>query len=347
MKRKMNPFIILMLILAFSAAQGQSDRRSSGTISKVGTTAGQFLKIGVGARSIGMGGAFVAIANDVSAMFWNPAGLSRINTHEATFTHTNWLVGTSYDFGAISLDMGSVGTFGAFISAFSTDNMAVRTVDQPDGTGEFFDVQDLAVGISYARNLTETFSIGGTIKYVYERLWHMSASAVAVDVGTLFQTPFWGVKLGASITNFGTQMRLDGRDIKFAYDPDLNNDGNVGVVNSEYEMQYYSLPLKFQVGLAKDITAGEDNRLTIAVDATHPNDNFESINTGFEYGWKEMVFLRGGYNSLLLDESEQGFTAGFGAMIRLAGTMMLRADYAYTDFGRLENAQRFTLSVKF
>ena len=175
----------------------------------------------------------------------------------------------------------------------------------------------------------------------------MSANAFAVDIGTLFYTPFWGINLGASITNFGTTMQLSGRDIKFAHDPDPINSGNVSVVNAEHEMLAYSLPLRFQVGLAKDIIASEYNRLTLAVDALHPNDNFESLNVGAEYGWKELVFLRAGYKSLFLTDSEEGLTLGFGANIRISGTLFIKADYAFADFGRLENAQRFSLAVRF
>jgi hypothetical protein len=175
----------------------------------------------------------------------------------------------------------------------------------------------------------------------------MSASAFAVDIGTIFTTPFWGVRLGASITNFGSTMQLEGRDTKFAHDPDHVNIGNVSVVNAEYEMKNYSLPLRFQVGIAKDIIESDLNRLTFAIDALHPNDNFESVNAGFEYGFKELVFIRGGYKSLFLQDSEEGFTAGVGANIRIGGTVILKADYAYADFGRFDNAQRFSLMVRF
>ena len=344
--KKLIASLIILLLIAGSM-QAQNDRLSSGTISKVGTTVGQFLKLGVDARSIAMGGAVAAVANDVSTIYWNPAGLSRIHAHEAMFTHTEWLADTQFQFGAISMDLGSVGTVGAMIMSLNSGEMDVRTVEQPDGTGERFDVSNFMAGISYARNLTDKFSIGITVKYIYERIWHMSASSIAVDAGTLFETPFWGISLGASITNFGSDMQLSGRDIKFAQDPDPFNEGNVVVVNAQYEMQSYSLPLRFQVGIAKNLIENEDNRLTVAVDALHPNDNFESVNAGFEYGWQEMFFLRGGYKSLFLNKSEEGPTMGLGARIRLGGTVSLRADYAYADFGRLENAQRFSLSVRF
>ena len=320
---------------------------SSERISKVGTTAGQFLKIGVSARALAMGSAFTSVANDVSSIYWNPGGLSRVNAHEAMFTHVEWIANTTYDFGALTIDLGDEGALGLMVSAFSSGDMAVTTVEQPDGTGEFFNAQFVSAGISYARDLTDKFSIGFTGKFVSETIWHMSASTVALDVGTVFTTPFWGVRLGAVISNFGPKMQLDGRDTKFAYDPAPNQDGPVEIVNSGYEMQEYSLPLRFQVGFSKDFNLDEYNRLTIAADAVQPNDNYESVNTGFEYAWKEVVFLRAGYKSLFEQDSEKGMTMGLGVNIRLAGVTQFRVDYAYIDLNRLENAQKFSLSLRF
>ena len=344
--RRITTVLIITCLFTVSRLSAQ-EGPSTETISKVGTSVAQFLKLGVSARTIGMGGAFVAVANDVSTIYDNPAGLAELNSYEVIFTHTEWLVDTDFDFGAFAMDLGGTGTFGIMVMSFSSGEMPVRNVQAPEGTGEFFEVQNLAAGLSYARSLTDNFAVGLTVKYISERIWHMSASSFAVDIGTIFTTPFWGVRLGASITNFGSTMKLEGRDIKFAQDPDHVNIGNVSVVNAEYEMKEYSLPLRFQVGLAKDVIESDYNRLTIAIDALHPNDNFESVNTGFEYGFKELVFIRGGYKSLFLQDSEEGFTAGVGANIRIGGTVILKADYAYADFGRFDNAQRFSLMVRF
>lgn len=337
----------------------QAQRLSSASISKTGTTVAQFLKIDVSARSVAMGGSFVAVSNDVSAIYINPAGLARVNGYQAMFTHTEWIAGTQYDFGAISLNLNELGAMGLMVSSFGSGDMEVTTIQDPEGTGEIFDVQDLLVGLSYSRNLTDNFSIGFNAKYIYQRLWHSTASTIAIDVGTLFNTPFWGIILGASIKNFGPKMKLDGRDIKFATDPDSRNTGNVTVVNAQYEMQEYSLPLFFQVGLAKTLELGEKNKVTLAIDAVTPNDNYETVNTGLEYGWNDLLFLRGGYKSLIYDVSnnwsdifmsdltEEGLTAGFGLNLRLQGTMKIQIDYAYADLGRLDNAQRFSLLLQF
>lgn len=338
--------IIVTILFVSSVLYGQSGV-SGERISKVGTTAGQFLKIGVSARALAMGSAFTSVANDVSSIYWNPAGLARVNAHEAMFTHVNWIANTSYDFGALTIHLGEEGALGLMVSSFSSGDMAVTTVEQPEGTGEFFSAQFIAAGISYSRDLTDKFSIGVTGKFVSESIWHMNATTIALDVGTIFTTPLWGIELGAVISNFGPNLKLEGRDTRFAYDPAPNQDGTVDIVNSGYEMLDYSLPLRFQVGMSKTIQVGEYNRLTVAADALQPNDNYEAVNTGFEYAWKEMFFLRAGYKSMFQKDSEEGLTMGVGANIRLAGTTMIRVDYAYADMNRLENAQKFSLALRF
>jgi len=160
--------------------------------------------------------------------------------------------------------------------------------------------------------------------------------------------PFRNVRLGASISNFGSDLRLDGRDIRFSNDPDPTNEGNVEFVNALYETEKFPLPLSFRVGLATEIYQNDNVRVTVGLDALHPNDNTESINTGAEVVLNEMLFLRGGYSTLFRSESEEGLTLGGGLHYRLWGSStMLKIDYAYADFGLLKNVQRFSLGVSF
>jgi len=105
-------------------------------VSKVGTIAASFLEIDVGARAVGMGGAFVAVADDATAIFWNPAGLSRLKSSEAIIIRTNWLVETYFDFAGFVSPLGRWGTVAASITSLSTDEMDVRTVQFQEGTGE-------------------------------------------------------------------------------------------------------------------------------------------------------------------------------------------------------------------
>lgn len=333
-------------LLAAATLHAQVDNTQ--TITKTGTTVAQFLKIGVDARGTAMGGAFAAMAGDLSAMYWNPAGLGHYQGLGTMFVHNQWLADMNFNYAAVAFEVRGLGTLGLSVTSLSAPDDFVRTVDRPEGTGELFNANDLALGLTYARRLTDRFAIGGTAKFIRQNLWHMSANAVALDIGALFTTPFRNVRLGASISNFGSDLRLDGRDIRFSNDPDPTNEGNVEFVNALYETEKFPLPLSFRVGLATEIYQNDNVRVTVGLDALHPNDNTESINTGAEVVLNEMLFLRGGYSTLFRSESEEGLTLGGGLHYRLWGSStMLKIDYAYADFGLLENVQRFSLGVSF
>ncbi|MCG3158273.1 MAG: hypothetical protein DKINENOH_04915 [bacterium] len=345
MKRTLS-LIMMAGLLAAATLRAQVDNTQ--TITKTGTTVAQFLKIGVDARGTAMGGAFAAMAGDLSAMYWNPAGLGHYQGLGTMFVHNQWLADMNFNYAAVAFEVRGLGTLGLSVTSLSAPDDFVRTVERPEGTGELFDANDLALGLTYARRLTDRFAIGGTAKFIRQNLWHMSANAVALDIGALFTTPFRNVRLGASISNFGSDLRLDGRDIRFSNDPDPTNEGNVEFVNALYETEKFPLPLSFRVGLATEIYQNDNVRVTVGLDALHPNDNTESINTGAEVVLNEMLFLRGGYSTLFRSESEEGLTLGGGLHYRLWGSStMLKIDYAYADFGLLKNVQRFSLGVSF
>ncbi len=341
-------FIIATVLAAMQAAILQAQIDNTQTISKTGTTAAQFLKIGVDARATAMGGAFVAMSGDLSAMHWNPAGLGYMTGIETRFTHNQWLAEMDFNYLAFAFDVREFGVLGVGITSLSVPDDIVRTVEQPEGTGALFSASDLAINLTYARQLTDRFSLGGSVRYIRQNLWHMTASAVAGDLGALFITPFKNVRLGASITNFGGDMRLNGRDIRFSNDPDLDNQGNVEFVNALYETDVFPLPLLFRVGIASEFYKNDKLRVSFGIDALHPNDNAESLNGGAELAFSETFFLRGGYATLFRNDTEEGLTLGGGIHYRLwGGSTLVKIDYAYADFGLLENVQRFSLGVKF
>jgi hypothetical protein len=331
----MKRFLIVLLIV--EALLGQS---------KVGTTAAPFLGIAVGSRAIGMGGAFTAFAGDVSTLYWNPAGASRIGTNEIMISHTNWIFGTSFDWVGVSVAIDRNNSIGLTITRLDYGEEEVTTIDYPEGTGERWEANDIAIGLSYARNLTDRFSVGGTVKFIQQKLWNERATGFALDIGVLFLTEFKGLKLGASISNFGTEMQLDGKDLFVIYDPDPTITGNNSAISAKLKTDSWPLPLHFRVGVSVDLFKNETNYLTISIDALHPNDNTESLNAGFEYSFKEIVYLRAGYKSLFQKDSQEGLTAGVGLRYKLGG-LGFKFDYAYQDFGILKNVQSFSLSIQF
>jgi opacity protein-like surface antigen len=109
----------------------------------------------------------------------------------------------------------------------------------------------------------------------------------------------------------------------------------------------WSLPLTFRVGVAYQPKLGERNKFTLAIDALHPSDDYESVNVGGEYSFDDFVFFRGGYKSLFLKDSEESFTLGFGVKQHLVGNITLMADYCYVKFGRLDNIQKISVGMGF
>ena len=316
-------------------------------VTKSGTTAVGFLNIDVGSRAVGMGSAYCTLAEDATAMYWNPAGIARVPGYEALFSYTRWIADITFNYAGMVIPLGNTGTIGINSTFLSMDDMERTTIDQPDGTGETFSAGDLAVGLSYARNLTDRFSIGFTAKYIEERIYHSKATAIAFDVGTLFDTQFQGLKIGMSISNYGTKLQMTGRDMLTQKDPDPLITGNNDKINARLETDQYDLPLMFRVGVSMDILKGAGNsNLILSVDALHPNDNAESVNIGLEYTFNNMFSLRGGYKSLLLTDSEEGLCAGGGLKYPIAGTD-IRLDYAYHSFGILNDVQMLSIGLSF
>lgn len=312
--------------------------------SQVGNTASSFLEIPVGARSIGMGEAYVAAVNDVSALYWNPAGVTRIDQNQVTFQNTDWFVDTRLYYAASVFKLNDV-YLGISINMFDSGEMDVRTITLPDGTGERFKVQDISIGFTYAQELTENFSLGGNLKFVQNQVWRMTASTLALDLGFFYQTPFDGINLGFSISNFGGEMTLRGDNTFVPVDLDPINSGNNDGVPANLQTSSWDLPLIFRIGTTYDLLHTVDHKIIIAADAVYPNNNTNYINTGAEYGFRGILFLRGGYSNIFMEDN---FGLGnLRAGIGLQPVEDVSIDYAISDRNELGYVHTIGLSLKF
>jgi opacity protein-like surface antigen len=320
--------------------------------SKVGTTAAQFLGISVGPRAIAMGSAYVASKGDATSLYWNPGAIARASRTEFTFSHTDWLVGTKFQWFGLMLSLDDENTFGLSATQLDYGEEEVTSVTSPEGTGERWSAKDLAVALTYCRRLTDRFSIGGTGKYVNQSVWNESASGITFDVGLLFITDFNNMRLGMSMSNFGGDLTLDGRDLLVRVDIDPTNSGSNKTLVGKLKVDPWPMPLLFRVGLAMDVVQNETITATLAVDALRPNDNTESVNVGAEIGWENTAFVRGGFKSLFSkepafnkDTQQEGFAVGAGLRYRIEGVGALEVDYAFSKFGLFGNLNTFSLTI--
>lgn len=338
--------LILFLLLLQTWLWGQTQNYRE-NVSKRGTTAATFLEIGVGSRALSMGGAFTALSDDPTAIYWNIGGLGKIKRSGVVFNHTEWIADTRFDFLGAAFKLGRWGTLGLSLTSLGMDEMEVTTVEEPEGTGQTFSAGDIAFSLGYAFNLTDRFSIGLNPKVIRQSIWEMYATGFAVDVGVHYITPFSGITLGFAMTNFGTKMRLDGHNTRILYDLVPGSSGNNDRVPAKLETDRWPLPLNFRIGILYKMMDTPAHKLNLEVDAAHPNNDYESVNIGVEYVFQQKVALRGGYKSLFLKDSEESLTLGAGVNYPIMGNVMLHVDFAYADFGLLENIYKYSIGIDF
>jgi hypothetical protein len=326
---------------------------------RVGTTAANFLEIGVGGAATAMGDAYVGFANDITSMYWNPAGLAYMDGHEAMFILQPWLIDISSSFAAVGIVLPGIGTIGMGINTMDYGEEDVTNEYFQEGTGERWTASDLAFNLSYGRQLAPWFSFGATGKFISSKIWHTSASALAVDMGVIVNTKFFsptgeqtdGMRIGMSISNFGTQLKYDGMDLLRNLDINELEAGHFETAQGKFELRSWELPLIFRIGFAVMPVKIGSHSVTLAVDALHPNNNGESLNLGGQYAMHipgtGTFFLRGGYKGLLLDYSEYGPTFGAGMVLTLTPRYGIKFDYSFRDIGILGNVNMYSLAIMF
>lgn len=281
-------------------------------VSKIGTAGAQFLEIGVDPRGVAMGGAFTALTNDVSSLYWNPAGIVMPAKNEFVFSDVEWVAGIRNNFAA-AIFPGKYGVIGVNVIALTMSSEEVTTITQPDGTGDKWGAGAVEVGVSYARWFTDEFSFGVTAKMLRESIWEAASTGMAVDAGAiLYPHVFDRLKFGIAITNFGADMQFKG--IKESmYRSDWPS--GTGPMDVEPVSQAYPMPLCIKLGLAYDLMKAGNNKITYAVDLAHPNDGPEQWHTGLEFVVSDILSLRGGY---IMSSGAEGVSA-FGVGIKCPG----------------------------
>lgn len=332
---------------------------------KVGTAGVTFLKVSPSCRAVGMGEAYIAVANDASAIYHNPGALARLTRPYAMVSWIDYPAGLQFGHLGLTHPMEPWnGAWALSVTYLTTDEMDETTPEQPDGTGRTFTAGDVAVGLSYSQSLTNKFSVGGTIKYINETLADKSATGWSADVGTFYHTGWRSLRLAMMVSNFGPDM--------------------------EFVSTSFPLPQNFTFGVAGYIMNSGERRhwngsdslgthsLLMGLAWSHPNDNLEVYNLGFEYSFNNFAFLRFGkkINGITrknwedyqakIDAGEDassedpffefplfskggtffgnGATVGAGLNFPSAG---LTLDYAFTGISFLGDIHRFSMGYRF
>ncbi|MCK4445760.1 MAG: PorV/PorQ family protein [Candidatus Marinimicrobia bacterium] len=350
--RKLIFFALITLLICANILSAQNSPN------RVGTTVSNFLELGYDPKGIAMGEACVSTVNDLSSIYWNPAGLAFMQKNEMFFAYQPWLVGTQTYIASAGLVVPSIGTFAACVMGINYGEMEVTTMELQEGTGEIYTPTDLAISFSYGRRLTSWFGFGATAKYVHSSIFHSSANAIAADFGVIINTGYFsptdkkdGMRIGMCLSNYGTRMKYGGLDMLRSVDISPDEAGNYKDIKVEYKTDSWELPLIFRIGISVNPIVTTVHRLTLAADALHANNNNESVNIGVKYTLSipgiAKLFLRGGYRSIFLEDSEFGPTFGVGILLHFMHQKGIQFDYAYRNIGILGDANVMGLSFLF
>lgn len=351
MKTKITLTLFLIVFANFMFAQNKPYR--------VGTTAANFLEMGIGSAANSMGEAYVSVARDISSIYWNPAGLGYLESNEALFMYQPWIADIKVVYAAAAFKIPQIGTLGLSVTNMDYGRTEVTTMSMQEGTGETYSANEYAIGLTYARKLADWFGFGASFKWVSSNIWHIGANALAMDLGVMVNTHFFsfsgnredGMSIGMSISNYGTKMQYDGIDLLVPIDLLPNENGNYKDIEGQYRLQGWELPLIFRIGVSVKPIVSELHQLILAIDALHPNNNSESINLGAQYEFKFLGFgqfyLRGGFRGLYMDESEYGLTLGAGVNLTLLHNNNIKMDFAYKEVGIFGNTMTYSIGLTF
>jgi len=319
----------------------------AGDINRVGTASGEQVLVPVGARDLAMGGADLSLTSGVDAIYWNPGGLALMKTAASVQFSTMSLFGdVRVNYLGLGIKAGDFGVFGVSIKAFSFGDIPLTTVQDMDGaSGQTFSPTFTTMGLTYARAFSASTSVGVTAKVIYESIPRASATALAVDIGVQYKTNLDGLALGLAVKNLGTDMKYDGSAF-------LGQSEDVTGQFTDFRSKPVAsnqLPSSMEVGLSYKKSVAEDNQVIIAGDFQHNNLSLDGYRLGAEYGYNDLVFVRGGYlwtPNVESDARLYGFSLGLGGHLNLNG-MDVMIDYAYRDVQYYDGESLFTVKIGF
>ena len=306
----------------------------------------KFLNLGIGAKYSGMADTYVSKSPDASIVFWNVAGLADVENNSLFFDQNYWFADIKQYSFAYSHSFGPYGIVGISSSVMDYGDIYGTTIDLvAAGSGSFeyvdtgkLNVSNFFVALSYARAISDQFSIGVNMKYAYSDL----GNSTVIQNG---QTESIANRLGAWAIDLGTWYRTGYKDLSFSMAlRNFSREENY----PRMEQRYY-LPLIFSLGLSVNALQiiSEDvseHTLLVSINGLHPMDYLEKGNLGLEYSYDNRFFLRTGYK---INYSLESYSVGLGVRHSLSENMYLVFDYSYAYLRYFSGANRFSLSFSF
>ena len=316
---------VLMLNLGLSQEDNTGEGVPATEISRNGLSGWQFLKINVDAKTAAMGNTMASIGRgDASSVFANPSAIVGVENMDLYSGTMSYVADISYNALSFVKNLGSIGYVGFSVAALDMGDIP-ETINSPVAdrteyliTGRNYTGGDLAAGLTFARQVSDKLSVGMNARYIQETIDDLSMSNISFDFGTTFYTGYKNLRLGMTFKNIGNDVKLAGWDEAYQTEP-------VDV----------RMPVDFRVGMAMELLPGEN--LTLAVDASHPNDAPEKVHIGTQYNFNNMLFIRGGYK---MGYDEGDFSYGVGL-----NYSMFKASFSMMTMGRLGTVSLMSVGV--
>lgn len=343
--KSLSTFVVILFLAGSFSLHAQS---------RVGTTAAPFLTMGVGAKGAALGHANTVNTTGAEALFWNPANIALPNeggsNNSAYLNYNKLFVDVNAYASGLVFQMSPGKSFGIGINFVDYGRMDIRTVVEQEGTGTTFGAHDLSIGLTYAQNLTQSFYFGGTAKFVQQKIYDMTAETFAFDFGFTLLTEYLnGMRLGASISNFGGSMQMQGINSEYLIDVDETSEGNNESVPGRIYMDEWDLPLSFKFGVNVPVVKKDYFEWTLLADAHQTNDNDLNVDTGSQISYLSNTIkfhARAGYKDLFLgDKVDSHLTYGAGFTLKTASNLAFGFDIAQVPFEYLGNTT--LLDIKF
>ena len=335
---------LALAVLAVSVVVGAA---GAGSTNRTGTSGAPELRLMVGARSVALAGADLAMVSGVEALFYNPAGIvGTANKTEVTFSSTRYIADTRINYAAVAQSMGNLGYIGVSAKVLSVGDIIETTEAAPEGTGATFSPTFTTVGLTYGKAMTDRVNFGGTLYYVSERILQETSGGAAFDFGFQYDTGVHDVRFGVSLRDIGPNLQYSGSDLEQIVQLPGSDPQSTGR-NVATQSAPYELPTALLLSLGVPVVKGVNS---FALFGTYSSNSYgrDEGRVGAEATVRKMVSLRGGYIYNGDSETMFQYTYGLGLRVPFGGSHVL-VDWAAQPVhnGYFDDVQHISVSMTF